>query len=171
MEIHEWVVSFLVAAAVFADLRHHRIPNCLTVTGALGGVAVNVLAHGPAEGFRLAVAGLAMGVLVSLPFFALGGMGGGDVKLLGSIGAFLGPRRVFGVFLFAALAGGILSLFLLLIGGRFSGFRKVLGDLIQFTLAGGRVEPEKDGVALRYSLPIAAGAFFEFILGGLLWEP
>lgn len=34
-------------------------------------------------------------------------MGGGDVKFLGAVGAFVGPLDIVGVFLLASIAGGI----------------------------------------------------------------
>jgi prepilin peptidase CpaA len=46
--------------------------------------------------------------LLVIPF-ALGGIGAGDVKLLGIIGALKGPDFVFIAFLAAAITGGIMS--------------------------------------------------------------
>ena len=42
--------------------------------------------------------------------FALGGMGAGDVKLMGVVGALKGPEFVWVAFLASAMAGGILAI-------------------------------------------------------------
>jgi prepilin peptidase CpaA len=51
--------------------------------------------------------------LLLLPY-VFGGMGAGDVKALAALGAWLGPMGVFSVFLYMALAGGLMSLGVLL---------------------------------------------------------
>ena len=47
--------------------------------------------------------------MIFLPFFALGGMGGGDVKLLAAFGAWLGPYETLSRPLFRGVAGGALA--------------------------------------------------------------
>ena len=53
--------------------------------------------------------GWLLGIALFFPFFALGGLGGGDVKLLGALGAWLGPTAVFHVGLYSAIAGGVMA--------------------------------------------------------------
>jgi prepilin peptidase CpaA len=62
------------------------------------------------------VAGTVAGFLVFLVFYLLGGMGGGDVKLMAGFGAILGWRGVLWASLWTAGVGGVLAL--LAIGGR-----------------------------------------------------
>ena len=50
------------------------------------------------------------GLAVFFPFFALGGMGAGDVKLMAAIGAWLGPGMALMTALYGAVAGGILAI-------------------------------------------------------------
>lgn len=84
------------AAAAISDLRTGHIPNGLTLPlFALGPGVAAYEAH--ARGAPLAPAALAslLGVVVcgAVPYllFRLGGMFGGDVKLLAGLGAVLGP--------------------------------------------------------------------------------
>ena len=71
----------VATAACVTDLRSARIPNALTVFAAV----VGLVAHATwpqGLGAATSLGGAAAGLLVFLPFFALGGMGGGDVKLM-----------------------------------------------------------------------------------------
>ena len=62
--------------------------------------------------------GFLVGGGLSLPMFVMGVRGGGDVKLLAAVGAWLGPKGVLLVYLAAAVAGMILVLLQCLIQGR-----------------------------------------------------
>jgi prepilin peptidase CpaA len=101
------------AASCWSDLRSGRIPNVLT----FGSAAAALLVHGAggSNGLLFSVSGLVVGLLLFLPWYVMGGMGGGDVKLLAAFGAWLGPTQVFWACLFAMLAGGALALAVMII--------------------------------------------------------
>ena len=101
----------LVVAAV-TDVREGRIPNWLTFSLAAFGFGVQSWEHGW-EGFLFSLGGLGVGLACLMFFYIKGGMGAGDVKLLGAIGAILGPGQVVIAFAFAAMLGGLYSLALL----------------------------------------------------------
>ena len=114
------------AAALLAltviDLEHRLLPDAITLPGIASGLVLAlILPHLP---FWEAAAGAAVGALL---FFGIGwiyhrltgrqGMGGGDVKLMALIGAFLGLKALpFVIFLSAAL-GSLVGLGLVLIRG------------------------------------------------------
>ena len=108
--------SFAIASAVIAisliacvtDLRTQRIPNLLTFGAALAGLVVHMALDG-ATGALTAGSGWLAGLVIFLPFFALGGMGGGDVKLLAALGAWLGPYQTLYLALYSGVAGGVLA--------------------------------------------------------------
>ena len=93
----------VMSLALGWDVRTRRIPNALTVGGLFVALLLRAPLGGPAMLAGLGGAGLALAL--SLPLFALGGLGGGDAKLLVAAGAFLGPQGL----LTAALAAGILG--------------------------------------------------------------
>ena len=61
----------------------------------------------------LSFGGLLLGFAVFFVFYAIGGMGAGDVKLMAAIGAFLGPKDVLFAALYTAIAGGVYAILLL----------------------------------------------------------
>lgn len=100
------LVALLLAASWF-DVRTRRIPNALTVAGL---VAVLVLRGFLGAGAVLdGVGGAGVAMLVALPPFALGMLGGGDAKLLAAVGAFMGLDHVIGALLAIAVLGGGLA--------------------------------------------------------------
>jgi prepilin peptidase CpaA len=104
-----WILlTLLAAAAGFTDLRWRRIPNWLTVPGCLLGIALNSIAAGW-RGTRESLLGSGLGLLVLLPFVLVRSLGAGDWKLVGAIGAFLGPERLMGVLFITILVAGIMA--------------------------------------------------------------
>src|SRR5690606_35662753 len=97
----------LVAAAAWLDVRTGRIPNLLTVGGLAAALALRALL-GP-DPVLPGLAGAGIALAFGLPLFALRGLGGGDVKLLAAVGAFLGPGRLIMALLAAGVAGGVLA--------------------------------------------------------------
>ena len=96
--------SLLVVAAVAAacDLRSGRIYNWLTLPALLAGVAVHGWIGG-LVGVGIAVLGALLTAAPAWVLFRHGGMGGGDVKLLGAFGALAGAERGLEIFFGAIL--------------------------------------------------------------------
>lgn len=119
------IVCAILSVAVVTDLWARKIPNLLTLPAMLAGLAWHGLTRG-LDGLAFAAAGLALGLAVMLVPYLMRVMGGGDVKLMATVGAWLGANGVFTAFLFTGLAGGIYALFMLLRHGL---LRRVLDDL------------------------------------------
>jgi prepilin peptidase CpaA len=102
-------VAMCVCAAV-TDIRDRRIPNWVTFTLVLSGLAQSVSIGGAVLTPGQAVLGLAVGFTLPFVLFALGAVGGGDVKLLAGLGAWLGPAGVFQVFVLEAVIGLVMVL-------------------------------------------------------------
>lgn len=91
------------------DYYTRRVPNVLTVSAAALGVLAAALGLGDLT-VSAALVGFFTGLLVMLPGHLFGGTGGGDVKLMAALGAWLGPSLIVKVFLYSAIAGGALAL-------------------------------------------------------------
>lgn len=100
-------LSILVAIASAFDIRLRRIPNELLVAG-LALALVWRGAIGGWDGLSAGVIGFALGLLLLLPGWLLKFTGGGDVKLFGVVGAFVGTPTILYAF---ALSTGVGALF------------------------------------------------------------
>jgi prepilin peptidase CpaA len=107
----------IAIAGGLADLRTRRIPNWLNVSGLILGLGLNTLFL-RGDGFRLALMGFGLALLVYLPLYLIRAMGAGDVKFMAAIGAIIGPQNWLGLFLATAILGGVASLCLVLARGR-----------------------------------------------------
>ena len=99
----------LLTWAAAVDVRERRIPNWLTFSLMLAGLGQSfpgARTVGPADAFL----GLLTGFGVTFALFALGAVGGGDVKLLAGIGAWLGPLPVLIIFAAEAIIGMVIVL-------------------------------------------------------------
>lgn len=155
------VVSVGLVACV-TDLRSRRIPNVLTFGAAAAALIYGAVSAGW-SGVGTAALGWFVGAVVFIVPFALGGLGGGDVKLLAAMGAWLGPAGAFWLALYTGVAGGVMALVVALASGY---FRKALSNvsllLMHWRVFGLRPlnEVSLDGSAgprLAYALPIFAG--------------
>ena len=99
----------LLAWAAASDYASRRIPNWLTFSLALTGLAQAAAGTG-AVGPGASASGLLLGFVLTFVYFALGAMCAGDVKLLAGVGAWLGPWGVLQVFLVEAIVGALLAL-------------------------------------------------------------
>lgn len=82
----------LTASAALTDARSGLIPNWLTLP-VLASAPLAQLAHGGGPALGRSLLGVALCAAIPALLFRAGAMGGGDVKLLGAIGALAGPLR------------------------------------------------------------------------------
>ena len=80
-------------AACIDDLSRRQISNWIPCSAFAGGVILQTVQHG-LRGAGSALAGTCAGAAVFLVFYLLGGMGGGDVKLMAGFGALLGVKQL-----------------------------------------------------------------------------
>ena len=157
------VVIFLAGAACVTDILWRRVPNPLVIAGLGLGIGLNAWSWG-FHGLLMSLVGAVLGVALFLPFFALGGMGAGDVKLLAALGSLLGPGDLVRTALVGALAGGLMALAVAAWQGRLLATFRGMGRLLAYWAAGGlRPSPELNlgssaALKIPYAVPVAAGA-------------
>jgi prepilin peptidase CpaA len=174
------LLAGLLLLAVYHDVRSRRIPNRLVLTGALAGLLLNAMlpagagllsATPGALGFWPALGGLALGLALLLPMYALKALGAGDVKLMAMVGAFVGPQSVFFCLLASLLAGGVLALAV----AAFHGTLRQVGSnsyhmaLNSFMRAIAAQRPDIDAPVvstgkLPYAIAIASGSVLYLLL-------
>jgi prepilin peptidase CpaA len=136
------------AIALVTDLRFRRIPNWLTGSTLLVGLAMNSYLRG-LDGTVSSLEGMALGLTLLLPLWWFRVMGAGDVKLLAAFGAVLGPQMLLSVMVYASVIGGLQSLFVL---GR---LKRIWFTLFQLFVL--RVLPARSGAKAPYAVALASG--------------
>lgn len=159
--IHVAALSIASFACLF-DLRTRRIPNWLTFGAAAAGLVFQWVTGG-ATGFAYGVGGWATGVALLIAPYALGGMGAGDVKLIGALGAWLGPLDTFWLAMYTGIAGAGMALLVSVWHGY---LRRAAGNtwllLTYWRVSGIKPFPgltlsTSPGPRLAYAAPILAG--------------
>jgi len=162
MDVQSGGALAVAFSACVVDVRFRRIPNALTLGAAGAGVVFHLVAGGW-SGLLTAATGGLVGLAVFLPFFALRGMGGGDVKLMAAVGIWLGPLGAARVALCAMIAGGPMALALAWSRGYLrQAWANVRSLVLFWRVAGFAPHPEVSldvagAPRLPFSLPIVVG--------------
>ena len=119
-------ILIVILICLITDLRERKIYNKVVLPAAAAGIILNT-AHQGLPGLRTSITGLLAGVLIFIVPFALGGLGAGDVKLLGAVGALKGPLFALYTALATALIGGVIAILVLLWQSRLLSTLKRLG--------------------------------------------
>lgn len=159
----------LVILAVIFDLKEHRIPNWLIITG-IAAVLLYYLILGNYAGCWTSLKGLMLGIMLLFIPFLMGGMGAGDVKMLGMIGAFKGSMFVFNCFIWMALIGGAIAIILLIKRRRFFDFVARLGRGLLLSRCGAiklsdSISKEELSIYYPYGVAIGLGVLATFFKG------
>jgi len=128
------LAGLLAAVAGWMDWRSRRIPNWLTVPGLLLGVAANSVAAGW-TGAKSALLGAGLGLALLLPFVLVRSLGAGDWKLVGAIGAFLGPGPLVVVLMGTVFVAGGMALVLIIVKKRVRQTMRNIGRILAALLS------------------------------------
>jgi prepilin peptidase CpaA len=162
MDVVHLACLSLASVACICDLRTRRIPQVLTLGGAAAGLVFH-LVNGGWQAGATSLAGWAIAIALFLVPFALGGLGAGDVKLLGALGAWLGPSDAIWLAIYTGVAGGLIAIVWSLVNGYFpQAYRNVYLLLMHWRVGGLRPLPvltleHGRGPRLAYAVPILAG--------------
>jgi leader peptidase (prepilin peptidase)/N-methyltransferase len=150
--IRDWPFLAILVCVTFIDLDYRIIPDSLSLGGLILGLATAYWV----PGFGLVAAVIGAGVGFSV-FYGLAwtymkltgksGLGGGDIKLLAMIGAFLGLGGVFASILISSIFGSIVGISWAILSKK----EKVMA------------------VAIPYGPFLVIGALYYYLLGDFLW--
>jgi len=111
------IVGAAVIFSVYTDVKYGKIFNKLTFPFFFLGFVYNFIFKG-LSGFISSLIGFLVAFIPFFVFFQLGGVGGGDVKLLAGIGSWLGYPLILVVIFFTAIVGLFLSLIVTILKGK-----------------------------------------------------
>jgi prepilin peptidase CpaA len=145
MNTQQTIWMFVIGVTLLAgwvDFRTRKIPNWLTVPALFVGIGIHVFVAGW-FGAKAALAGAGLALVLLLPLVLLRALGAGDWKLLGAVGAFLGPVLFLFVLAGTILVSGLMAVVEILRKHR---VRQTLGNLLVLLLGffafGLRAHPE-----------------------------
>ena len=161
-------ILFLAALVAFTavcfatDFRMGKIPNWLTVPMFALGIVFHLI-HGGFGGLGVSLLGFGAGFGVLLAMMLIGAAGGGDVKMMGALGAWLGFMLTIKVFATSALVALALSATLMIYTTATKGYstarRRYTGKAVweaNAAAAKGRKQgASRPGWALPYAVPLA----------------
>lgn len=130
-----WLFLAVLVVITFIDLDHQIIPDVISLPGIVVGFVCSFAVSWLSWVDSLLGILLGGGLLFVIAWFyevvtKREGMGGGDIKLLGMIGAFLGWKAVFPVIFFASLGGTVIGVPVLLMEGKDSRFALPFGPFL-----------------------------------------
>lgn len=112
--IFVWLAIFPLSIAAIQDARFRIIPDTCVATVAICGVLLHIMQGWQSLGIALVASSAVLVAMVALFNFRL--VGGGDAKLIPATCLMFPAAQVLSFLLFTAIAGGLLSL-LMLLGG------------------------------------------------------
>lgn len=178
--VSELVLAGVLVAAAFQDVRAGKVYNWLTYPAIVVGLGLGALVGG-AEGYAWGgltnhLAGFGFGFGVLFVAFVLGGMGGGDVKLMAAVGAFLGWPGALDALFYSFLVGAAIGLVAVVWKGRVRDMLRRLAVAVRLLpVPGVKMDEAVPSESLRvpFGLAVCIGTLWhvaEHELGTTLWS-
>lgn len=118
----------VLSVSAVIDYRIQKIPNLITFPAIIIAVIYHTILNG-FGGLTFSLLGLVAGIAVFILPYIMGGMGAGDAKLMGAVGAMIGWQGVCVAFLYVALTGGIYAIIIFLKNIEY--FKKIFPEYIE----------------------------------------
>ena len=157
MNAQTWIAGMVGCAAIIDDLTRRKISNWIPLVALISGFSVHSMETGW-RGALSAAAGASIGGAVFLLFYVLGGLGGGDIKLMTGFGAVLGTSRVLEAALWTAACGGLIAISVVAYGALRRSWNKRQSYA---STTDGKSAPDTD--TIPYAPAIALGAWLSLI--------
>ncbi len=128
------LLSYALIVAAFIDLKHYIIPDRISLGLIVIGIAISYFLP---IGLKGSIFGAIFGFVILYIIATLGkkvfkkeAMGGGDIKLLSGIGAFIGVKGVLFTLFVASLIGSVVGIILIAAGRSHLGSRLPFGPYL-----------------------------------------
>lgn len=155
MSGHTILLLVVPLVGAYFDWKYRRIPNWLTFGTFFFVLILNIIQLN-LGGIKDGVLGFFVGILLLIIFYLLGGMGAGDVKLLGAVGAIVGYKEILLIFIYSGIGG----LFLVLMWIIFT------PGHLKFLITTGQILPAVDKKEkLPYGIAILLGTILYITFG------
>jgi prepilin peptidase CpaA len=154
-----WIAGVIGIAAIVDDLARRQISNWISCAALAAGLILQTV-HSGWRGTGSALLGTITGAAVFLIFYLLGGMGGGDVKLMAGFGAVLGVKQLLEAALWTAGCGGLMAVVVIAVRQLrqfWAGRRQVQATQATDPVAGARRE------SIPYAPAIAIGVWLSLV--------
>ena len=161
------VLALTMAIAVYVELKENRIPNWLTFSGMVLGLAISYL-QGKAFLWS-SLGGFAIGFGFLFMFYIFGGVGGGDVKLMGAAGALMGAQLIKPALFYTAAIGAFMALMMVIWRKDF--WLRLKGGLFGLAFwrkAAAPVAVPASPIIVPYGVAIAGGCLVALLIKGAL---
>jgi prepilin peptidase CpaA len=157
-----WISGIVGVAAIVDDVTRRKIANWIPCSAFVAGLILQTV-QGGWRGAGSALLGTAAGAGVFLIFYLMGGMGGGDVKLMAGFGAVLGVRRLLEAALWTAGCGGLMAAIVIAVGYVLQMWRRRSSARVE-ALLGESDSPRKlKADSIPYAPAIAAGVWLSLV--------
>ncbi len=181
-----WVVTVFVVVAAVIDGFELRVPNRLTYPFIMVGWVVSFFVMGfssgswntahAALGLSWSLWGTCVGLMCLLPFWWIGFMGSGDVKMMAGIGAWMFGQHTMWAFGITVVVGAVLAVVMMVLSGEWkkhfaqlkwmSKEVLVVRDVAKLEAIAAERKPRM--LLLPYGIPIAIGTILYFMWTGML---
>jgi len=157
--------------AGYTDLKERRIPNIITLPFLLIGLLFNLIAGQ----YKTTLIGFSIALVLGVIMWLLGGMGGGDVKLMAGIGAWLGVMAYFNILFMASIIGVIWAGIDALKASKLN--ERILEIIVKYKVHGPlRInnivrKQEGKGITIAFGTCLCIATLIYFITGGVYYKP
>ena len=153
------ILILLALTSFITDISKNKIYNTQTYPSMALGLILGYAAGG-GHGILMSLAGLFTGLALLFIIFLAGGIGAGDVKLLGAIGALKGTGFVLWTMFYTGLIGGVMAFALLIWKGRLLSTFKNLFTLLRHPVKMKGSQKQEERMYLPYGVAISLGSMW-----------
>lgn len=118
LDIQDYILFIFLIIAFITDVKYHKIPNWLSVGGALVGVLYHLIMGG-VDGLIFSFLGLLVAGGIFMVLYIFKAIGAGDVKLFAAIGAIVGIQVVLYLMMYSVIVAGLIAIIILLFTNTF----------------------------------------------------